>query len=139
MDCPACKNAMITLELAEVEIDHCVHCGGTWLDAGELEVLLGEPARARQLLDSFHEAPAATENARRCPICRKKMMKVVVGRAQPPLLIDRCRRSDGLWFDRGELEDLLQRGELDEESRVLHFLADAFGKNREKPDTKAPS
>ncbi|MHC4631399.1 MAG: zf-TFIIB domain-containing protein, partial [Planctomycetota bacterium] len=28
MDCPACKNAMITLELADVEIDYCTDCGG---------------------------------------------------------------------------------------------------------------
>ena len=27
---------MITLELADVEIDHCVGCGGIWLDRGEL-------------------------------------------------------------------------------------------------------
>ncbi len=43
MDCPVCKNAMITLELQEVEIDYCIDCGGIWLDAGELELLLGEP------------------------------------------------------------------------------------------------
>jgi Zn-finger nucleic acid-binding protein len=36
MDCPACKKAMITLELADVEIDHCISCGGIWLDNGEL-------------------------------------------------------------------------------------------------------
>ena len=44
---------MITLELAEVEIDHCTECGGIWLDAGELEILLGEAQTARQLLESF--------------------------------------------------------------------------------------
>ena len=27
---------MITLELQEVEIDHCIECGGIWLDSGEL-------------------------------------------------------------------------------------------------------
>ena len=37
MDCPVCKSAMITMELTEVEIDHCLDCGGIWLDAGELE------------------------------------------------------------------------------------------------------
>jgi len=41
MDCPVCKNAMITLELAEVEVDYCTGCKGVWLDAGELEMLLG--------------------------------------------------------------------------------------------------
>ena len=41
MDCPVCKNLMITLELDEVEIDHCLDCGGIWLDSGELEQLIG--------------------------------------------------------------------------------------------------
>ena len=58
MNCPACKNAMITLELADVEIDHCVHCGGIWLDGGELELLMDAPQKARELLDSFREDPA---------------------------------------------------------------------------------
>ena len=53
MDCPVCKDAMITLELKDVEIDYCTDCGGIWLDAGELELLLGEQQKAKQLLDSF--------------------------------------------------------------------------------------
>jgi Zn-finger nucleic acid-binding protein len=47
MNCPTCKSAMITLELAEVEVDHCVHCGGIWLDTGELEVLMDDPVKAK--------------------------------------------------------------------------------------------
>ena len=42
MDCPVCKDAMIVMELNEVEIDHCLSCSGIWLDAGELELLLEE-------------------------------------------------------------------------------------------------
>ena len=128
MNCPTCGNAMITLELAEVEIDHCVHCGGIWLDAGELEVLLGDPGKAGRLLGSFREVPAGSEPVRKCPICDKKMAKVLVGSAQPPLRVDKCRRSDGLWFDHGELADILARGELDENSRIKCLLADMFGR-----------
>lgn len=47
MDCPVCHNAMITLELAQVEIDHCVECGGIWLDGGELEALIGDKEEVR--------------------------------------------------------------------------------------------
>ena len=61
MDCPICKNAMITLELQEVEIDYCTDCGGIWLDAGELELLLGEPEKAAQLIKSFKIDSRATE------------------------------------------------------------------------------
>jgi Zn-finger nucleic acid-binding protein len=47
MDCPVCQDAMITLELSDVENDYCTDCGGIWLDAGELELLLGERELAR--------------------------------------------------------------------------------------------
>ena len=54
MDCPVCKeSAMVTLELNDVEIDYCMQCEGIWLDAGELEILLGEPKKA---LREFNEA-----------------------------------------------------------------------------------
>ena len=128
MDCPACKTAMVTLELADVEIDHCLRCGGIWLDTGELELLVDDPLKARQLLDSFQEDLRATEPIRQCPICDGKMGRVIVGRAQPPVLIDKCRRSDGLWFDRGELESVLKQGELDKDGRIRRLLADMFGK-----------
>ncbi len=139
MNCPTCKLAMITLELAEVEIDHCVNCGGIWLDAGELELLLDNPQRARRLLDSFHEAPDGPEPARKCPICDKNMARVVVGSSPPPLAIDKCRRSDGLWFDRGELPDILKRAELDEDSRIQRLLADMFGHDGRKSCTESES
>ena len=129
MDCPACKKAMITLELADVEIDHCFHCGGIWLDGGELELLMDAPEKARQLLGSFREAPATDEQPRRCPICDKKMAKVIVGSAEPPLRIDQCRRDHGLWFDRGELKEVLIRGRLDQDSPIQRLLADMFGQN----------
>jgi Zn-finger nucleic acid-binding protein len=136
MDCPVCRNAMITLELADVEIDHCTKCGGIWLDAGELDGLLDDPAQVQRLLKSFHEGASAKELARKCPICDRKMAKVVVGRSDPPLLIDKCPRDDGLWLDRGELQDILARAELDEDHRIQRLLADVFGKDRERYDAK---
>ena len=118
---------MITLELADVEIDHCIECGGIWLDAGELELLLGETAKARQLLDAFKVDSTSTEKPRKCPICRKKMRKIIVGPTKPALLIDKCRRGDGLWFDNGELEDIVSRAELDKDNKIQKLLADMFG------------
>lgn len=136
MDCPTCRKAMITLELAEVEIDHCTSCGGIWLDSGELEVLLDDPAQAKRLLGSFRQSVSATERPRKCPICDKRMAKVAVGRSDPPLVIDKCPRDDGLWFDRGELEDILNRADLDDGNRIQRLLADIFGSDREKHNAK---
>jgi Zn-finger nucleic acid-binding protein len=127
MDCPVCTNAMITLELDEVEIDYCTDCGGIWLDAGELEELLGEPVKATQLLASFKTDPNCTEKPRKCPICDKKMRKIVVVESQPTLLIDKCAKGDGLWFDNGELHDIFDRAQLDQNSRIRNLLADMFG------------
>ena len=130
MDCPVCKNAMITLELQEVEIDYCIGCNGIWLDAGELELLLGEPEKAKQLLDSFKIDSGSTEKPRKCPICRKKMQKIIVGSSKPTLLIDKCRRADGLWFDKGELHDIFERANLDKDNKIQKLLNDMFGQSK---------
>jgi len=130
MDCPICKNAMITLELEEVEIDYCTNCSGIWLDAGELELLLNEPDKAKNLLDSFRIDSESSEKIRKCPICDKKMQKIVVGSSKPVLLIDKCRKGDGLWFDKGELQDIFDRAELDEDNKIQKLLSDMFGYNQ---------
>ena len=122
---------MITLELEDVEIDHCLDCGGIWLDSGELELLLGEPEKASSLLGSFRVDSRSEEARRKCPICDKKMQKVIVGDSQPTLLIDRCRRGDGLWFDKGELHDIFGRAQLDQDNRIQHLLTEMFGYNQE--------
>ncbi len=128
---------MITLELAEVEIDHRVECRGIWLDAGELELLMDDPEKASDLLKSFQESDSQAEKLRKCPICDKKMAKIVVGSSAPVLLLDKCRRGDGLWFDHGELRDVLQRGQLDPDSRIQTLLADMFGHNRANDSEEA--
>jgi len=126
MDCPVCKNAMITLELSDVEIDYCTDCLGIWLDAGELELLLKDTGKAKHLLDSFETASNCTENVRKCPICYKKMQKIIVGQDKPVLVIDRCPKGDGLWFDKGELTEIIERAKLDSENKIRQILADMF-------------
>ena len=121
---------MITLELEGIEIDYCTNCGGIWLDASELELLLNDPGKAKILLDSFRIDSTSTERLKKCPICNKKMQKVVVGSSKPVLLIDKCRRGDGLWFDKGELQDIVARAELDEDNKIQTLLNDIFGLNK---------
>ena len=61
MDCPVCHNALITLALAEVEIDHCIECGGIWLDGGELEILIGDKDKARRTIGALILASRSEE------------------------------------------------------------------------------
>jgi Zn-finger nucleic acid-binding protein len=58
------------------------------------------------------------------------MQKIIVGSSEPSLLIDKCRKGDGLWFDKGELGDIFDRAELDEDNRIQKLLAEMFGQNQ---------
>lgn len=148
MDCPVCKEVMVVLELNEVEIDHCLACGGIWLDAGELDLLLEDSEQKERLLASFEVDEKAQEAKRKCPICLKKMNKVLCGRDKK-VRIDRCREKDGIWFDKGELFEIIKMGTFrarggssqpapkafgevdDEDSKVLNLLKDMFGDKAE--------
>ena len=135
MKCPACGNLMIVVEHEQIELDYCVNCSGVWFDAGELELLLETMQLERSILslDSILTSPEAGsgEKKRKCPICGKKMKKATVGHT-PEVLIDACDRGDGLWFDSGEVGQLItqlpdsQSGESDSQGRVITFLGEVF-------------
>ena len=129
MDCPVCENAMITLELQQVEIDFCSECSGIWLYAGELEMLLTNPDKTAKLLASFTQDTKSTEKTRKCPICRKKMQKVLVGTSRPKILLDKCKKDHGLWFDKGELQEIISKATLDKDNKITKLLADMFGED----------
>jgi hypothetical protein len=104
---------MVVMEFSDVEVDHCPGCKGIWLDAGELELLLesDDASGSRKIekdgfLASFKTAAGVTERRRKCPICRGKMKKVVCG--PDNIVIDRCARGHGIWFDDGELRALVE-------------------------------
>lgn len=124
MQCPVCKEPMIILELDQVEIDHCFSCGGIWLDEGELELLMEEAENREEVFNSLLIKETKKEDIYRCPICRKKMDKVQV--AESGIIIDKCIDGDGLWFDEGELEDVIKHSTLDKENKILNLLKEMF-------------
>jgi Zn-finger nucleic acid-binding protein len=135
MKCPACSSLMIVVEHEKIELDYCVNCSGVWFDAGELELLLEsvQLEGASLSLDSILTSPEArsTERKRKCPICGAKMKKATVGH-EPEVLIDACPRGDGLWFDSGEVGQLITQlsdkpsEESDSQGRVISFLGEVF-------------
>ncbi len=126
MDCPHCKDPMIILELNEVEIDYCHDCSGIWLDAGELELLLENSEEREKMLSSFEVVAKTDEQKYKCPRCRKKMEKVNVG-DKNHILIDRCKYGHGLWFDKGELPKIIEKGSREKENKVINLLKKMFG------------
>lgn len=129
MNCPACDKPMVVFEINEVEVDHCVRCKGTWLDSGEMELLLDGVANSEELLESMARDVTTVEAPRRCPICEKKMQKVQYGCGDAePVTLDKCKSNDGLWFDEGELSDILNMGDVPCDRRIYDLLSVVFGR-----------
>ena len=136
MICPVCKKDMFVVEYKQIELDYCHTCKGVWFDAGELELLLeaGGLKGAKQTLGDVLKLPDAQtmEKKRRCPICTTNMKKVIIG-GEKGVMIDACIRHDGLWFDGGEVADLIKiisarvKGKKETESEIMDFLKDVFG------------
>jgi len=123
MKSPVSHEPMLVLELAGVEIDYCPITHGIWLDAGELEELYHDRKEAEELIASFKHDEACREKKVRCPICRLKMEKVMV---EDKVLIDRCKHGHGLWFDEGELVEILKIGAGADDGKVISLLKDMF-------------
>jgi len=135
MICPTCDDVMIVVEQEKIELDHCVNCSGVWFDSGELELMLESIGLEGSSLpmDDTSSSPEAktTEKKRKCPICNRKMKKATIGR-EPAVLIDVCPEGDGIWFDGGEVNELITQyverssAESDSQERILTFLGDTF-------------
>jgi hypothetical protein len=131
MKCPACGDLMIVVEHENIELDYCVNCSGVWFDAGELELLLETMELEGTILSVDNILTSAeaesSEKRRKCPICGTKMKKATVGH-EPEVLIDACPKGDGLWFDGGEVAQLITQlpEKADSQGRVITFLGEVF-------------
>ena len=139
MECPLCKVPLIIVEYAGIELDFCTECKGIWFDSDELNLL----AEALEFAADFPDvvdlpSVRSKEKRRPCPRCRKKMDKASIGEQQ--VIIDRCPRGHGLWFDHGELARVLS-GEpterKDGEQHVLRFLGGFLGEKGNVSDSGA--
>ena len=112
MQCPRCRAPMIIVERNQIELDHCLECRGVWFDGEELTLLFATldaeamSGRLTEIMTPPGRKPA--EQPLPCPRCGRKMDKVAVG-AGAEVLLDRCRRGDGIWFDGGELHAVVER------------------------------
>ncbi len=116
---------MIVLELNKVEVDFCTECSGIWLDTGEMELLLDYTEKKDMLLVSFKIDPYSSEKKLRCPVCRKKMQKAKAG-IDSDILIDKCQKGHGLWFDRGELQQIVKEGCSPTNQEIIDLLTTIF-------------
>jgi Zn-finger nucleic acid-binding protein len=124
---------MSAVTVGTFSLQECPGCDGLWLDRDAFERLCAERAsQAAVLAHREHGTPARPARPpgpiryRRCPRCGKFMNRVNFAR-HSGVVLDVCR-DHGLFFDRGELHDLvafIQGGGLDRaRAREQERLAD---------------
>ncbi len=124
-ECPDCDEPMLTFELDAIEIDRCETCKGTWLDAGELEYI-AEMAGAEQ--GKLHEALERTKEGkvtrRRCPRCGKKLREIEIQGKGETIVLDKCPRGHGIFFDKGEILKVVSSFSHGGEGAVARFFSE---------------
>ena len=121
---------MVVFELDKVEIDHCVSCGGSWFDKGEMDLLSEDPKEEELFQAHFNQKLLSGEKPRRCPICLKRMRKLLYEDAHRQICVDRCPKCEGIWFDRGELETVIKSQRAEGKNKVFKQLQSVFNGNR---------
>lgn len=121
--CPVCGKPMIQFELEGIQIDRCLECGGTWLDAGELEQLAAlAGASAGRLSAALRKGRGGRAGVRRCLRCPARLRLIRVEEVG----IDACPRGHGFWFDRAEVRELIEALGEGEEGAVARFFGEFF-------------
>lgn len=111
LQCPRDHTPLVAKNYeADIEVDTCPTCEGTWLDAGELAAIQSTIENDyRGALDNgsapLTAADIALEETRgpiACPKCGAEMEKREHGMASQ-IMIDACTKRCGIWLDKGEL------------------------------------
>lgn len=120
--CPKCDVALLILRFKEIEVDFCDRCRGLWLDAGEIERLLEQTGASADdvVLRALNHPAHARHGQHLCPRCDKRLDSVAVA----DVTLDRCPRGHGIWFDDGELNQVLS---LCGAHQTVGYLNEIFG------------
>lgn len=108
MICPRCNSQLTKKSLRDfkttIEVDHCVNCGGSWFDNGELSAV------EKTIEPTFFEIKKLPQQkdqlkALKCPSCSDHPY---LDKADHPrdkkVVLDYCPSCKGIWLDSGELE-----------------------------------
>lgn len=107
--CPRCRGTLMSRRYADLEVNECDQCGGLLIEPSMLDRIV----QARDATTGLHLAlpkrafkREATVSYVPCPVCAQIMNRQVFGRISG-VIVDVCRHH-GVWFDAGELAEVLQ-------------------------------
>ena len=111
--CPMCEGLLTQESLDGVIIDHCRRGCGNFFDKGEAQQAIS-PVLSPEVWDNPDFIQSKAVGRLKSPVTTERMERIIL-KCDPPLEIDRCISSGGIWLDRGEsvqfYEQVLQAGQ----------------------------
>jgi Zn-finger nucleic acid-binding protein len=110
--CPRCETPMQTIQMDDVEVEHCSSCGGICLDYGELDEL-AEGMTGSLEYSTITDDRLETKDGQlviACPKCAvSPAMRKIEFLGVGDIVLDRCDSCGVLWLDKNELDQINQR------------------------------
>jgi membrane associated rhomboid family serine protease/Zn-finger nucleic acid-binding protein len=98
--CPICEGLLTQETLEAVVIDHCRRGCGNFFDKGEAEKTIS-PVLEPGIWDNATLVKSRSVGRLKSPVTNEPMEHIVLV-SDPPLEIDRCQSTGGIWLDTGE-------------------------------------
>ena len=125
MLCPKCSVPLIVVERNEIELDWCPECEGFWFDENEIEILKYKLGIDHKIINPMEvDIVKTNEKLCKCPKCNSFMGKVEIN----GIILDKCMKNHGIWFDKSELSELFNKFSSSEENSTVNFLGEVFKK-----------
>jgi len=113
LKCPRCEINMKVRDIGDYHVDHCMDCGGVWLDHEVLEKVLHDKGK-QKTAQAFLGHQQSREFVRndfkvtylKCPHCSNLMHRRNFGK-KSGVIVDECV-AHGIWFDKNELAAVIQ-------------------------------
>jgi Zn-finger nucleic acid-binding protein len=88
----------------------CLYCNGKWINYGSLKLILEKAENAPSIIDTkkTFQSHSDKNSNRHCPECENQRLYQVNVRG---IELDLCPECNGLFFDEGELKQLLPESE----------------------------
>jgi Zn-finger nucleic acid-binding protein len=101
--CPSCGNRS---DFTAGGVQRCAECNGQWVPEGNIVAMMRETTANPELGPvPFNTFERETSSIHSCPECGRAM---TTGRLEE-IVVQRCPKSHGYWFDGFELEGALFR------------------------------
>lgn len=107
--CPRCGPPLVQVDYADTPLDECTACAGVFVEAWILDRLVAARDARISLAVSLPVRARHRETEVRyleCPRCSAPMNRKIFGRSSG-IVVDVCK-TDGIWFDAGELASVLE-------------------------------